>query len=254
MPAATLDAGRRRASRVRPRASTVNPKLERQLAARGADARRRTRSTGRSPRRWRSARSCSRARRCASPARTRGAARSASATACSSTRPAKRSTCRSRTSPTTRRRSCSTTPCCRSTPRSGSSTATRSRSDALGVLGSAVRRLRQRARRSIIDQFIVAAADKWGQRSSLAAAPAARLRGPGPGALERPHRALPHAVAPRATCASCTRTTAAQYFHVLRRQAVSAAARAAGVLHAEALPAHAARRARRSPTFTDGAF
>ena len=39
-----------------------------------------TRSTGRSPRRWRSARCCSRARRCASPARTRGAARSASAT------------------------------------------------------------------------------------------------------------------------------------------------------------------------------
>ena len=46
---------------------------------------RRARSTGRRPRRWRSARCCSRAPTSASPARTPGGARSASATPCSST-------------------------------------------------------------------------------------------------------------------------------------------------------------------------
>ena len=74
----------------------------------------------------------------------------------------------------------------------------------------------------VIDQFVVAAADKWGQRSSMALLLPARVRGPGPRALERAHRALPHAVGRAATCASCTRRTAAQYFHVLRRQAVAA--------------------------------
>ena len=95
--------------------------------------------------------------------------------------------------PTTRRRSCSTTPCSPSTPRSASSTATRSPSDALRVLGSAVRRLRQRR----ADHHRPVHRRRRGQvgpaQQPRAAAPP-RLRGPGPRALERAHRALPHAV------------------------------------------------------------
>ena len=49
----------------------------------------------------------------------------------------------------------------------------------------------------IIDQYIVAAEDKWGQRNGAGPAAAARLRGPGPRALVGPHRALPHAVGRR---------------------------------------------------------
>ena len=105
-----------------------------------------------------------------------------------------RSTCRSRTSPTTRRRSCSTTRCSPSTPRSASSTATRSPTrDALGRLGGAVRRLRQRR----ADHHRPVHRRRRGQvgpaQRPRAAAPP-RLRGPGPRALQRPHRALPHAV------------------------------------------------------------
>ena len=44
----------------------------------------------------------------------------------------------------------------------------------------------------IIDQFIVAAEDKWDQTSGPGHAPPPRLRGPGPRALVGPHRALPH--------------------------------------------------------------
>ena len=46
----------------------------------------------------------------------------------------------------------------------------------------------------IIDQYLVAAEDKWGQTQRPRAAAAARLRGPGPGALVGAHRAVPHAV------------------------------------------------------------
>ena len=45
----------------------------------------------------------------------------------------------------------------------------------------------------IIDQFIAAARAKWGQHPVAGAAAAARLRGPGAGALQRPARALPAA-------------------------------------------------------------
>ena len=148
-------------------------------------------------------------------------ARSASATACSSTRHASRSTCRSRTSPTTRRRSCSTTPSCPSTPRSGSSTATRS-APTRWCAGKRSSATSPTARRSSSTSSSSAAADKWGQRSSLAHAAPPRLRGPGPRALQRPHRALPHAVA-EDNLRVVYPTTAAQYFHVLRRQAVARA-------------------------------
>ena len=47
---------------------------------------------------------------------------------------------------------------------------------------------------TIVDEFISSGEEKWGQRSSRRAAAAARLRGPGPGPLLGPHRALPAAV------------------------------------------------------------
>ena len=47
---------------------------------------------------------------------------------------------------------------------------------------------------TIIDQFLVAAEDKWDQTSGLVHAAAARLRGPGPRAQLGPHRAVPHPV------------------------------------------------------------
>ena len=46
----------------------------------------------------------------------------------------------------------------------------------------------------IIDQFIAGAESKWQRMSGLVAAPAPRLRRPGPRALERPARALPPAL------------------------------------------------------------
>ena len=46
----------------------------------------------------------------------------------------------------------------------------------------------------VIDQFIAAAEDKWGQTSGLVLLLPARLRGPGARALVGPHRAVPHAV------------------------------------------------------------
>ena len=47
---------------------------------------------------------------------------------------------------------------------------------------------------TIIDQFIVAAEDKWGQQQRARAAAPARLRRPGPRALVGPARTLPRAV------------------------------------------------------------
>ena len=70
----------------------------------------------------------------------------------------------------------------------------------------------------IIDQFIARARVEVAAHERPGAAPAARLRGPGAGALERAPRALPRSSAPRTTSRSCNLTTPAQYFHVLRRQ------------------------------------
>ncbi len=87
--------------------------------------------------------------------------------------------------------------------------------DALPV-GGAVRRLRQRRaghHRPVhrLGGIEVAAAQRHG------AAAAARLRGPGAGALQRAARTLPAARA-EDNIQVCNLTTPAQYFHVLRRQ------------------------------------
>ena len=214
----------------------------------------RPRSTGRSPRRSRSARCCSKARRCGSPARTRGGARSASATACSSTTTTEREY----------------VPLAHLGRRPGAVHALRHR--ALGVrrarlrvrlldrrsrrarvLGSAVRRLRQRrADRSSTSSSSpprtsgasAAASCCSSPTASKARARSTRARARAlPRAVRRgqPARRLPdhrRAVLPRAAPPGASPAQ--------RKPLV--------VLHAEALPAHAARRARRVAAFTDGAL
>ena len=190
-----LDAGRRRRSSPGPTASRVHPKLERILQRRrtefDADA-------GRlGARRGARVRLAGARGHAGAPRRPGHPARHVQPAPRRARRPRRPrpSTCRSRTS---RRRP-------------GAVHALR-----LGALGVRRARLRVRllgrgpATRSvgweaqfgdfvngaqiIIDQFIVAAEDKWGQQQQPRAAAPPRLRGPGPRALERAHRALPRAV------------------------------------------------------------
>jgi 2-oxoglutarate dehydrogenase complex dehydrogenase (E1) component-like enzyme len=73
----------------------------------------------------------------------------------------------------------------------------------------------------IIDQYISTAADKWGQRSSLAMLLPHGLEGQGPEhSSARIERYL--TLSAEGNLRVVYPTTAAQYFHVLRRQAVSA--------------------------------
>jgi 2-oxoglutarate dehydrogenase E1 component len=71
---------------------------------------------------------------------------------------------------------------------------------------------------TMIDEFIVSARAKWGQRSSLVLLLPHALEGQGPDhASARPERFLQLAAGINLRVANCT--TAAQYFHLLRRQA-----------------------------------
>ena len=121
-----------------------------------------------------------------------------------------------------------------------------------GVLGGAVRRLRQRRAGHHRPVHRGRRRQVGAAQQPLAAAPA-RVRGPGPRALERAHRALPHAL----RRGQPARRVPVDGRAVLPRAAAPGHRRragAAGVLHAEALPAHAADALPASPTLTDGAF
>ena len=102
----------------------------------------------------------------------------------------------------------------------------------------------------VIDQFIVDRRRQVGPAQQPRAAAPPRPRGPGARALQRAHRALPHAVGRGQPARRLPDDRGA----VLPRAAPPGgvgAARAARVLHAEALPAHAAdplTARRRSPT------
>ena len=104
----------------------------------------------------------------------------------------------------------------------------------------------------IIDQYLVAAEDKWGQTSGLVLLLPHGYEGQGPEHSLGPHRAVPHARAPRTTSRSCNATTAAQYFHLLRRQMRRDGAQAADRVHAEVAAAGQGVAARRSTTLTAG--
>ena len=210
--------------------------------ATGARSSTTTRSTGRSPRRSRSARCCSRARRCASRARTRGGARSASGTRCSSTTGPKQEY----------------TPLAHLGDDAGAVHDLRLR--ALGVrrarlrvrllglrprrarvLGGAVRRLRQRR----ADDHRPVHRRRRGQvgpaqRPRACCSPtASRARAP---STRRPGSNASSCCAREDNIRVVYPTTAAQYFHVLRRQVHDPHAQAARRDDAEALPAHAGDR------------
>ena len=70
----------------------------------------------------------------------------------------------------------------------------------------------------IIDQFIVLRRIEVAAVERHRDAPAARLRGPGAGTLQRAARALPAALRARTTSRSAIPRRPAQYFHLLRRQ------------------------------------
>jgi 2-oxoglutarate dehydrogenase E1 component len=72
---------------------------------------------------------------------------------------------------------------------------------------------------TIVDEFIAAGEAKWGQRSGVTLLLPHGYEGPGPGPLVRPARALPAAVR-RGEHGGGRADTPANYFHLLRRQAL----------------------------------
>ena len=130
----------------------------------------------------------------------------------------------------------STTRCCRSTPRSASSTATPTVDPETLVLWEAQFGDFINCAQVIIDQYIVAAEDKWGQRNGLVLLLPHGYEGQGP-EHSRPASSGSSQLAAEDNIQVCNATTAAQFFHLLRRQVLHRAAHAADHVHAEAGPA-----------------
>ena len=182
----------------------------------------------------------------------------ATATRCSSTTRPATSTRRSPTSAPTRASSGSTTRCCRSTPRSASSTATRSSTRTRSSAGRRSSATSSTAPRSS------STSTSWPPRTSGArrrascccCPTATRARAPSTRSA-RIERFLTLCAEDNIQVANAT--TAAQYFHLLRRQVRRDGAQAAGRLHAEVAAAgqavalagrgaHARARSRRCST------
>ena len=156
------------------------------------------------------------------------------------------STCRARTP-----RSRSTTRRSPSTRRSASSTATRSPRPTRSCSGRRSSATSSTARRSSIDQFIVAGRSKWGQTSRLTLLLPHGYEGNGPEhSSARLERFLQLGAQENIRIANCT--TAAQYFHLLRRQALDATARPLVVMTPEGAAPPASRRRPRWTELADG--